>query len=237
MKIYEVHQRSDDWFRLRRGMPTASMFDMLLTPRKLEPSSQQKRLIYQLIAERFMGASVDLGQTHWMERGEELEPEAVAYYELHTGNTVTTGGFMVSDCGRYGASPDGRVYDDNGFLAPMDLIGGCEIKCPRETTHVEYALNPGLLSEHYRHQAAGCMLVSGTTWWDVMSYHPLLLPAVIERIEMSDVAEYMVRLEKELDAFCDRLEDARQRMLDRGFVEKRPEPARDLEKAYEELKT
>ena len=74
-----------------------------------------------------------------MTRGIELEQYAGAAFTEITGKKYETVGFIESDCGNYGASPDGINFDD-GF--------GLEIKCPRAHKHLSYLDKEVALKEH-----------------------------------------------------------------------------------------
>ena len=41
MKVIQCTQGTPDWFEARRGIPTASRFDMILTPKTGKPSAQR----------------------------------------------------------------------------------------------------------------------------------------------------------------------------------------------------
>jgi len=182
MKVYrDLEQGAESWHRLRAGVATASNFDKLITPTG-KPSSQIDAYASQLVAERLMGHTISLEQTHWMQRGSELEAEARAYYELTTGADVEQVGFVAADDGTVGCSPDGLVGDD----------GLVEIKAPAPHTHVDYLLG-GDLPGKYRAQVQGQMWLTARQWCDFVSYHPEL-PALIVRVERDD--EYIGELEK-----------------------------------------
>lgn len=173
--IHTAPQGSAEWHRARAGVLTASQFDRILTPAKLELAKGRLAYLCEVAGSEFMGACEEIGGSVWMERGTELEPEAREAYQLITGRTVSECGivFMDSTC-RIGASPDGIVTNAEG-----DIIGGLELKCPKAGTHVGY-LVAGELPADYRHQVQGCLYVTGAAWWDFMSYYPGL-PLFVKR--------------------------------------------------------
>ena len=179
MKPFDCEQGSPEWFDLRRGIPTASCFDRILTPTGKE-STQAMAYASQLIAERLTGVSLGFEGNRHTERGTELEPQARAYYEFVAGPVVEVG-FCLRDDGIAGCSPDGLVGDD-GLL---------EIKCPSPAVHVEYLL-AGKAPTKYLAQVQGQLWVTGRAWCDFLSYHPLMDP-VLERVSAD--AEYHTLLE------------------------------------------
>ena len=189
MRILDVVQGSEAWLHARLGIPTASQADKILTPARLKPSSSAASYRTQLLAEWVQGYPIDWsGQSQFMERGTDLEPEARAAYELETDADVTTVGLCVRDDGLFAGSPDGLVGDD----------GGLEIKCAALHTHIGYMLDPSSLAAEYRGQPQALMYLTGRAWWDLWAYHPEL-PAVRVRIERDP--EYVAAFAPALDAF------------------------------------
>lgn len=172
-----------------------------------EPSGQAEGYTHKLIAEWLMGIPIDDYQSKFMERGHELEPEAWKYYEFQHDVDVTRGGFITTDDGLVGASPDGRVYDGE------KLVGGIELKCPAPHTHVGYMLNPDSLVQAYKHQTQGCLLLTETKWWDLMSYHPMLPPVVV-RVTPDEDAEYVKALRSAVFEFAQKVADLKANMAD-----------------------
>jgi len=197
MKIFDtLEQGSEEWIKVRGGVPTASNFSKILTSTTLKPSSSAKTYMYQLLAES-MGAFDESYKSEWMERGNEIESEARTAYEFLQNETVCEVGFVLSDNG-YGCSPDGVIYDENG-----KIIGGLEIKSPKASTHVKNILNKKIPSEYFL-QVVGSMLTTGAEWWDFMSYHPEL-PPMITRVHRKDVQDVIDTLDDALIDFIDEL--------------------------------
>ena len=158
----EMEQRSEDWYNARRGMPTASRFDMIITPSKGEPAKAQETLINQLISESILPPEEgEIKHTSdEMYEGMRLEGEARCKYMLEYANAeVKEVGFIVHDSGMFGCSPDGLTGDDRGI----------ELKCPSGPVMVSY-LRGGVLPAEYRCQVHGSMVVTGRKKWDFMAY-------------------------------------------------------------------
>lgn len=174
MKTFDCKQGSLDWFMIRKGRPTASNFDKILTQKTRKPSAQAEDYMYQLAAEAMSELPPDGSENYVnraMQHGINVEPEARRWYELQHDLDVRQVGFCMSDCGRYGCSPDGLVGE----------AGGLELKCPLLKTHIGYLANESRLVDEYRWQVHGALLVTGREWWELVSYaHGL--PAVVVRI-------------------------------------------------------
>ena len=128
-----------------------------------------------------------------MANGIENEPIARAWYEFEHDCDVTEVGFCLSDCGRFGCSPDGLVGDE----------GGIELKCPSLETHVKY-LREGVLPAEYRCQVHGEILVTGREWFDFVSYADGLPPFKIRIVP----DEFTKLLGDEVNRFCDKYASA-----------------------------
>ncbi|MBY0515118.1 MAG: YqaJ viral recombinase family protein [Gemmataceae bacterium] len=196
MKVVNCVQYSPEWWEARRGVPTASRFDRILTPKTSKPSSQQEPYTHELIADRVRfdpRVVTDRPMNAAMRHGVDCEPEARDWYALEGNHDVQQVGFCLTDDGRMGCSPDGLVGTD-GLL---------EIKCPEPKTHVGY-LMAGTLPDEYRCQVHGQLLVTGRRWCDFFSYCPGFDPFLI-RVAPD---EFTDRLASELARFVDRLDAA-----------------------------
>lgn len=196
MIINSAPQGSPEWFAARRGIPTASRFDQIITPGRGERSSSQDKLINALIAESLLPADDDEGyKSDAMKNGTAMEPEARAFYELaHATGPVREVGFVLADCGMFGGSPDALVGED----------GGVEIKAPSAAVHVGY-VRGGVLPADYKCQVHAYLVVTKRPWWDFFSYHRGL-PSFCLRVEAD---EFTAKLAAELHAFCARYNEAR----------------------------
>lgn len=193
MKILEHEQRTPEWYAARKGVPTASDFDKIITSTGIQ-SKQRQKYLYQLAGERLGGIVDESYQSFAMLQGVEKEAEARALYEL-LHEPVKEVGFCISDCGRFGCSPDGIVGED----------GLVEIKCPIISTHVEYLLKcKDECPSDYFQQTQGQLLVTGRKWVDFVSYFPGLPPLII-REEPNEVFQRL--LKKELELFCAELNE------------------------------
>ena len=191
--IHDVPQRSEMWDRLRLGVPTASNFHKIITPLG-KTSVQYKEYCYHLIAERLLGRKVDTYTSPAMERGTIVEDEAIAWYELTQDMDTSPVGFIASNDGRIGCSPD-RLVGDEGLL---------EIKAPLPATQVGYLIT-GKLDQRYTPQIQGQLYISERQWVDIVAWHEEL-PRTIIRVERDE--EYIKKLAKalaEVNAEIDRV--------------------------------
>lgn len=190
---------SAEWCKQRLGIPTASQFSNIITKKGARSSAGQKYLC-RLIAERILGTNLDHVHTDAIERGLDLEGEAIAYYEMQRDCETSDGGFVRAEfdlplcetTGAAGCSPDRLIGD----------VGGLEIKCPYPENHVANLIQ---MTDQYHQQVQASLWITGRSWWDLLSYHPEMPPALV-RIHRDE--EYIAAMEKHTRAFCVSLEDA-----------------------------
>lgn len=201
-------QGTNEWRMERLGIPTASAFDQIITPKTLKPSAQSFGYICRLLSERITGepAETQDGQveTLWMVRGRTLESEAFAAYDMLTGRMPRSCGFCWPDESRQvGCSPDALVGDD-GLL---------EIKCPSLTRHLQYVLTGGLPAE-YLMQVQGELYCTGRPWADFISYYPGT-PLHVVRVEPDEAVQ--LALGEAIPEFLARLESQWARLAEAGY--------------------
>lgn len=209
MKLYDCVQGTPEWLGLRAGIPTASNFDKIVTP-KGAASKQAEKYMFLLLAERLMGHPVEeRGYSHWMDRGSEEESRAVSFYEFQRDMETVKVGFITNDAGTIGCSPD-RLVGDNGLL---------EIKVPSEAIHMGYLLETGSAYDEYRVQVQGQLWIAEREFSDVLSWHPELPPALV-RIERDEGCIQL--LKAAVPAFSLELERQYALCLERGWVREKP---------------
>lgn len=193
MIVHDVEQGTEEWLRLRAGIPTSSEFSRIITPKTRKPSKSQDAYMHLLISERLLERPGESFLSAWMERGQELEHQAAAFYGFKRGLDLEQVGFITTDDGRAGTSPD-RLAGPKGL---------CEIKCPSPHVHVGYLLTERI-SQDYWPQLQGQLWITGREWVDIISYHPDMAEKIL-RVERDE--EYIELLAAEVTAFCDRLEE------------------------------
>jgi hypothetical protein len=182
MKIHDCIQGSDEWVKLRLGIPTASEFDRIVTPAKLQYAASAHKYLCVKLAEWLKGEPLEAFVSPWMDRGTQLEPEAIRYYEMDRGCDTIPVGFVTNDDGTIGASPD-RIVGADGLL---------EQKCPALETHVGYMLTPESLASEYRIQVQGQLYVCERKWCDIQSYYPGVR-SVIVRVARDEKVIYALQ--------------------------------------------
>lgn len=157
----DCEQGSEEWLAARLGIPTATGFENIVTATGKKSASYIKYMA-ELIEESILGGS-DTFKSSFMERGNQLEPQARAAYEFLTGNDVIqVGGVYLNENRDVMVSPDGLI---------PNLKKGLEIKCPKMSTHIRYLLE-GCVPAEYVIQVQANLWVTGYETWDFVSYCP-----------------------------------------------------------------
>jgi len=165
MKIHTVEQRSESWFELRTKYP--------LTASKAQAISSGgaglKTLCWDKMAEKYSSIQEERYSNPAMQRGIDLESEAILIYELQTSNTAKTVGFVtnekISKIG--GVSPDSLVNDD----------GLVEVKCFNNVKHFKAIVSfkkTGTfeIESQYMWQMQMQLLFTERKWNDYAIYNP-----------------------------------------------------------------
>ena len=188
MKVIDCQQYTSEWWEARRGVPTASEFARIISPKKWEYAAGAQGYIHALIAETYDPAygRHDQYVSRAMAVGTHMEPEARRFYEFSRGDEVQEVGFCLTDDGHFGCSPDAIVGED----------GGLELKSPAYKTQVKWLLDGGVPPDHLA-QCHGFLVVTGRHWVDFLSYCPPL-PSLLLRVEPND---HTKKLSAALDKF------------------------------------
>lgn len=201
MKIIECTQGDIAWVEARLGKPTASEFHRILTP-KGDLSKQANKYAYRLLAEFFLNQQMDsLEGLEWIEHGKMSEDDAVRIYEFIHDVEVHKVGFITTDDGRIGASPD-RLVGKNGM----------EVKCPSPQVHIGYLL--GDLGDKYKPQVQGEIFVGEFEWVDFFSHNVNFKPVDLRTFRDDN---YIKLMEVALKDFCNMKDEMLDKIKVNGY--------------------
>jgi hypothetical protein len=209
MIVHRVKQGSVEWHMARAGVISASKFKLLRESAKLKTGPNKgdykddaKKLAFHLAIERIAKAPVE-GEdwVGWQaERGVQLESQARMQHELRHDVLVEEVGFVTTDDGKFGASADGFIGDDEG----------AEYKCFLAPDKLRAILLSGDVTDVID-QCDGGMWITHRKAWNFGLYCPALAPIgldfVLHRIERND--DRIFELERDLVAFDKLVEEYR----------------------------
>lgn len=213
MKIHPVVQGSPEWRMLRAGRPCSSSFHRVITPKTRKRSAQIDQYARELAAERLLGRPLETIPSAAMTDGTERESQAVASYELTHGVDTEPVGFLTTDDGRIGASPD-RIITGVRLL---------ETKNPKTHTHIGYLLGDGP-DDDYRCQLQGQLYVSSYPRVDIISCYPGL-PDIVVPVLRDE--EFIAELAVHLAYLCDTVDALMERLARMGYEPAQPEEEAD----------
>jgi hypothetical protein len=180
VKIIDCEQGTDEWIAARLCIPTASEFGKIVSnstgelsrsrSNKKEMSDVAKKYAYRLVAETLLGRPLEKPPgTPWaMERGKALEPLAIQQYSFSNDVEVRRVGFVTTDDGRLGCSPDGLI---------VGTRRGLEIKSTLDDNHMGIFIDgPG---DDYKPQVMANLGICELDSWDLYAFHPELPPVTI----------------------------------------------------------
>ncbi len=193
MKVHEVEQHSPEWFALRAGIVTASEADQLITPEfVIRKGAMPETYLCRKLAEKWTGKAVMSGSSWEMEQGTIREVDVIGWFSAFYDIDVKRVGFITTDNGTAGCSPDGLLPDGRGL----------EAKSPQPTNTVRYLL-AGECPKEYVVQVQFCMYVMGTPSHEFVSYRPgfppLKLTVARDEVAMKAIAEALATFNRKIE--------------------------------------
>lgn len=187
MIVHQVKQGEQAWLQVRAGVVTASELDRIVSPlghirrdKHGEWSDGAHTYICEKVSERWLGGPLQSFSGGVLEQGSILEDEAIPWLETHWKMTLGRPGFITTDAGDFGASPDAML--------PAPGLSGVEIKCPQPANHVRWRLSGSCPVDHIL-QCQGGMYVTRSDLWYFVSYcrgFPKLVVEVARDDEIQD---------------------------------------------------
>ncbi len=200
VKQHIIEQGHIDWFKLRVGKVTASELGNLLTPEfELRKGETPKSYVYSKVAEAWQGRPLISTGSWQTEQGNIREDEAIPWLALEKDWKIIPGGFIETDDGRFGCSPDGLVKGEEF---------GIEVKCPEAVNHVRY-LSEAVLPKAYICQVYGSIFATGFKKWIFVSYRrgfpALVLEIYRDEKAMSAIAGAIDSFHSDFDRAMERI--------------------------------
>jgi len=197
IQVFHCEQGSEEWFRCRLGIPTASEFKSILA--KGEGKTRRTYML-KLAGERLTGEPAEAFTNAHTERGRVMEGEARRLYEFLNDAELQHVGFVRN--GNIGCSPDSLI-GHGGVL---------EIKTKLPHLQIEVLIADQLPPEH-KPQVQGHLLVCERDFVDFASYWPKI-PLFRKRIGRDE--PYIRMLKSEIDRFNDELDALTEKLVRAG---------------------
>lgn len=172
MKVWDVQQGTPEWHSLRAGKPTASELSRVITSDGARSKSFSGYAM-TLAGEVFAGKPLDgFDGNGWTDRGKEMEPEAISWYEFTQDVKLEKIGFVTDDAETHGCSPDSWVGDE----------GLVEIKCLKAENHIKtilYWQKHGKCPPDYVAQVQAQLMICERKWAHLLFYNADIKPLII----------------------------------------------------------
>jgi hypothetical protein len=188
IQVFTCEQGTEEWFRSRMGIPTASEFSTVMAKGE---GKTRKTYMLKLAGELLTGEPMDSYTNANIERGKIMEDEARDLYAFLKNADPQKIGFIRN--GDAGCSPDSLLNDG----------GGLEIKTALPHIQIDRLMKDELPPEH-RAQVQGSIWITERDWWDFVSYCSPKLPLFVKRIYRDN--GYIANLKGEVDRFNDELQ-------------------------------
>lgn len=126
MKVIKVDQNTEAWMELRKAKITGSKLKDIVVKR----GTNRKDGFYRLVADRL---AIDPDGTNPMDRGHDLEEEALSAFEDSIGLKLerNCGMWVRDENENIAISPDSCIKNDDGVI-----VAGVEVKCLASHHHI-----------------------------------------------------------------------------------------------------
>lgn len=181
-----MEQRSEGWFKQRKGRVTGSSVGAILGLSPfMKPDDVMRRMVreYHGAESEFQGNAA----TQW---GTMNEPGACVEYEMETGNKVELCGFYTYE-DWLGASPDGLI-GSNGLV---------EFKCPYSMRNGEARFKTALEQLHYYAQMQIQMFVTDRDFCDFYQWSPTKTQLEVVSRDEQFINNMLLRLKEFYQAY------------------------------------
>lgn len=210
IEVIEVEQGTIEWHNERFGHVTGTRFQSAIGAKMsrgkwvIGDKKVQDTLMSELISERMSQNEVDDFKTKDMQRGNDLEPMAIAATSAFNDIEYQECGMLYNPEIQWCKfSPDGVHYRDG------KIVGGVETKCPSGKKHVQYMLADEIPQEYFWQVAAPFIISDQIEFWDFTSFDDRNYEREIFTIRATrnDFAEYIEPAREALKSFLSRVEE------------------------------
>lgn len=188
MIIHDCEQGSDEWFRARLGIPTASMFATVMAKGEGKTRGAYMR---KLAGEIITGEPAESFSNVHTDRGNDMEARARKEYAFQRDAVPELVGFITNDDRTAGASPDSLIGDRKML----------ELKTALPHILIEKIVANKFPAEHVA-QCQGNLWIAERDEIDIGVYWPAM-PLFIKTARRDEA--YIAKLADEVERFNDEL--------------------------------
>jgi len=202
-KIIFGEQKTDEWLKLREGKITGSV------AKKVKGTGSA--YLYEMLAIMTTNRPNKEVHSEHIDRGNELEPEALAKYAEKKEVFVATVSFIEN--GRLGYSPDGIVLKKKESIKSVKKM--VEVKCPDTPNHIRYILENKIPSEYLDQVVHGFAVVDDCDEIDFVSYDPkfILKPLHIITVKRQSLIVEISTAQIAYDRFLKKIDESYSKLI------------------------
>lgn len=192
VEFIDVPQNSDEWFKARLGLPTASRFADIMAQGE---DKMRTRYLRDLAGEQITGRPAENFKSQAMDRGHEVEDEACEQF-ARTRFDVTKVGFVknsgVLEFATVGCSPD-RLVGSEGILEVKSMMPALLIEL------LEKKERGGSYAQTHYAQLQGILWVTERKWAIIKFYYPGMPKC---EFEVKRDEKYIAEMASAVEVFC-----------------------------------
>ena len=211
VEFLDVEQGSEDWLRLRLGIPTASNFGTIMASGAGGGRSETRtKLLYRMAGEILTGQLAETYQNAAMLRGNEMEDEACADYEF-------THACETERCGFVRRTIHHSLFGDRFVGASPDRLVGAdrilEVKTMKPELLIDLVEGQRPFPSEHRAQCQGSLWVTGRKFCDLKIFYRGMPYSPVYTVERDEA--YISTIKQAIEVFQYDLRQvvARQRKL------------------------
>ena len=210
IEVINVEQGTVEWHNERFGHVTGTRLQSAIGAKMIKGEwflgnkKIQDTLMSELISERMSQNEIDDFKSKDMQRGNDLEPMAIAATSSFNAIEYDPCGMLFNpEIPWFKFSPDG-VFFEGGII-----IGGIETKCPSGKKHIQYMLADEIPQEYFWQVAAPFIMSDQIKFWDFTSFDDRNYERELFtiRVKRKELEQYIEPAREELKEFLKRVDE------------------------------
>jgi hypothetical protein len=203
VEFFDVEQCSDEWFDLRRGIPTASKFKAIMAYGLYgEPSVTRANYLLDLAGEILTGVTAEDHQNEHMRRGKRMEPLALDWYERTHFADLQRVGFVRLTISPAFSEPFAVGCSPDAYSPELSRVIEVKTMMPKKLIPIAEKGAAGFPSQH-RAQCQGSMWITGAQTCDLILFYDGWKAPLKFRVDRDD--NYIAKLASQVEIFVHEL--------------------------------
>jgi hypothetical protein len=203
VEFFDVEQGSDEWFDLRRGIPTASKFKAVMANAlDGEPSTTRAKYLLDLAGEILTGITAEDHQNEYMRRGQRMEPLALDWYERTHFIDLQRIGFARLTISPAFSEPFAVGCSPDAYSPELSRVIEVKTTMPRLMIPIAEKGAAGFPTQH-RAQCQGMMWITGAQTCDLILFYEGWKAPLKFRVDRDE--NYIANMASQIEIFVHEL--------------------------------